>query len=372
MNKSIIKNRSAKDKAAYSKLENDLRRMIQNGELAIDRAISSENELAESYGISRNSTRKALQILVDEGLLRKVHGKGTFVAPPSGSSSAPNKLKVVFILKYPKNEPQIESLISGGLAQAYIENCEVDFLFRDETDFDKLLSQYKSSSVNGVIWDCPSSDYYAIIEKYRDAGIPQVTINRSIPRVPSIFFDAENIFKETINILQGIGHRKIALIDQGRTEAIFRLRQNIFLSEMRKVGIKSPENYLHLFRTNDITHQPLAEVESLKKGLSKVTAVILPFFVVDEFLAYCAEKAIRIPEDISLVSLSDENAPELRSNSDISAMIDPRREIAGKAVELIMSQNRGDELSPAPVKIKGYLIMSKTCASPEYLLRKLS
>ena len=44
-----------------------------------DEAIPAESGLAEAYGVSLGTMRKALQQLVDEGLLERHQGSGTFV-----------------------------------------------------------------------------------------------------------------------------------------------------------------------------------------------------------------------------------------------------------------------------------------------------
>ncbi|WP_245590368.1 GntR family transcriptional regulator [Aneurinibacillus terranovensis] len=42
--------------------------------------IPSERELMDMYSVSRSTVREAVSILVREGILQKVHGKGTFVS----------------------------------------------------------------------------------------------------------------------------------------------------------------------------------------------------------------------------------------------------------------------------------------------------
>jgi GntR family transcriptional regulator len=61
-----------------------LRDRVQSGEYAAGAQLPSEPELARSLGVSRSSLRAALALLEAEGLLRSVHGSGTFVAdrPP--------------------------------------------------------------------------------------------------------------------------------------------------------------------------------------------------------------------------------------------------------------------------------------------------
>ena len=51
-------------------------------ELAPDSAIPSERELMETYAVSRATVRRAIESLISEGVLRRVQGKGTFVARP--------------------------------------------------------------------------------------------------------------------------------------------------------------------------------------------------------------------------------------------------------------------------------------------------
>ena len=56
-----------------------LKRNIQEGTYPYGTALPAERELAESFGLNRSTVRAAIQTLVEEGLLKKVQGKGTFV-----------------------------------------------------------------------------------------------------------------------------------------------------------------------------------------------------------------------------------------------------------------------------------------------------
>ena len=55
-----------------------MRAEIERGELT-DR-LPGELELADQYGVSRDTIRRAIQELAGEGLLVVLHGRGTFVA----------------------------------------------------------------------------------------------------------------------------------------------------------------------------------------------------------------------------------------------------------------------------------------------------
>lgn len=74
----------------YIQLADTLRGEIESGEWHAGQKIPSENELNRIYGISRMTVRSVLSKLVDEGLLFRVHGKGTFVVEPKISTRSPS------------------------------------------------------------------------------------------------------------------------------------------------------------------------------------------------------------------------------------------------------------------------------------------
>lgn len=66
----------------YAQLESIIRRKIDDAEWAPGMMAPSERELSDTYGIARMTARQAINNLVTEGLLVRMHGKGTFVARP--------------------------------------------------------------------------------------------------------------------------------------------------------------------------------------------------------------------------------------------------------------------------------------------------
>ncbi|HEX3367917.1 GntR family transcriptional regulator [Phenylobacterium sp.] len=67
----------------YQQLQRALRDAIEDNRLAADEALPPERELAEEFGISRITVRKALDALVSEGMLTRRQGAGTFVTARS-------------------------------------------------------------------------------------------------------------------------------------------------------------------------------------------------------------------------------------------------------------------------------------------------
>lgn len=64
----------------YQQLQRALRGAIENGAIGPDDALPPERDLAEMLGVSRITVRKAIDELVDEGLLIRKQGSGTFVS----------------------------------------------------------------------------------------------------------------------------------------------------------------------------------------------------------------------------------------------------------------------------------------------------
>lgn len=64
----------------YIQLANRIRHAIQNGDLAAGDALPSERSIVAATKLSRVTIRKAIEMLVNEGLLSQRHGSGTYVS----------------------------------------------------------------------------------------------------------------------------------------------------------------------------------------------------------------------------------------------------------------------------------------------------
>jgi len=71
----------------HYQLKQHLLEKIESGEWKQNDLIPSEQELQDSFKLSRTTVRQALSDLVYEGLLIRERGRGTFVAPPKMTHS---------------------------------------------------------------------------------------------------------------------------------------------------------------------------------------------------------------------------------------------------------------------------------------------
>ncbi|MFC8454084.1 GntR family transcriptional regulator [Kitasatospora sp. NPDC057223] len=63
----------------YQRLAADLRRRITAGEFTVDDPLPVEGVLEKQYGVARNTVRLAVDVLVNEGRLVRLQGKGTYL-----------------------------------------------------------------------------------------------------------------------------------------------------------------------------------------------------------------------------------------------------------------------------------------------------
>ena len=64
----------------YVRVYTALREWIDSGKYSPGEKIASEEEIGQMFGVSRITTRKAIDLLVEDDLVYRLHGKGTYVA----------------------------------------------------------------------------------------------------------------------------------------------------------------------------------------------------------------------------------------------------------------------------------------------------
>jgi GntR family transcriptional regulator len=79
-NADLIKAQGARP--LYQAVAGSLMEKIQSGELQHNDRIPSESELIDLYQVGRNTVRHAIADLVSQGILKTIHGVGTFVEEP--------------------------------------------------------------------------------------------------------------------------------------------------------------------------------------------------------------------------------------------------------------------------------------------------
>jgi GntR family transcriptional regulator len=73
------------DEPLYVQLAGILRRRIESGELARLDPLPSESTLTQEHDVSRDTVRRAIAVLRDQGLVFTIAQRGTYVGPRPGN-----------------------------------------------------------------------------------------------------------------------------------------------------------------------------------------------------------------------------------------------------------------------------------------------
>jgi len=83
----MLEDRSSRidhDRLIWPQVAGDIEAEVAAGHLAPGSRLPTEDELAEVYGVARNTVRRAVEDLRDRGVLETFHGRGTYVARTPG------------------------------------------------------------------------------------------------------------------------------------------------------------------------------------------------------------------------------------------------------------------------------------------------
>lgn len=122
-------------KKIYIEVIEQIKRMLDSGELKPGDQLPSEREFAELLGISRVSLRQALTVLETLGIVEIRHGEGTFIAFSNNGFDSLN----VFLSKISKESDPLDILEARKLIEVGIaglsakERTEEDLKIMEET-----------------------------------------------------------------------------------------------------------------------------------------------------------------------------------------------------------------------------------------------
>ncbi|SNS15873.1 GntR family transcriptional regulator [Anaerovirgula multivorans] len=155
----------------YKQLQEILKKQIQSGERKPREKISSEINLAKEFDVSVITARKAVNLLVEEGLVEKKQGKGTFIAAQ----------------KYTRNLSQVISFsevcrLNGTIAGSQLLECK--FINADKKTLERL--------------ERPQEEKVLYIERLRFVDDEPIVIEKNIFSIAYSFLINEDLDNESM------------------------------------------------------------------------------------------------------------------------------------------------------------------------------
>lgn len=302
-----MKQVSLKRPSKCEELQKLLRERITNGEIQPQSLFPSQNELAAAYQVSHITVREAVGVLVHEGLLTRIQGKGTFVAEhlPVKKISLGLVLSPSADVSYPATAYAIRSITE----ECNKNNVDVRLFIYPDTSISSgqgmLNSLIESGDISGLLFHSLPSP--ADIEFLNKRSIPFLIISYDAPgkNVASVSADIAQSVDLAINHLASLGHRRIALsAGKDRHEILFK----IFIEEYKSAMQKNSLAY-----DKDLVSVTEWGVESGKKEAERILRLPDPptaAFCTEDLMALgfmrkSIEMGKMVPSDISVVGFSN-------------------------------------------------------------------
>lgn len=307
----------------YEIIQNDIIRKIQTGIYQEGDRIPSEQELIDTWKVSRTTATKALTELSLNGYIYRVQGKGSF-ANPLGSHIAPaqySKMRASTVQdaglphKIGVIIPQYYDYHSGNIIRGIMDTLQFPSYFVDiahganRLEEEYALNHFLKSGHAGIILFPTNFEFYSdIILQMTLNKYPLVLIDRIFPGIHcmSVTCDNQKGCELGVSHLISLGHKDIAFIaDAPYREQVTQLRYNSYLNTMSVHGLKGTA-YENFFAVMDAGPMQKDFLQRVKDG--KITAAVASnAHAALNLYALCSQHSIRIPEDLSVLCFDNPN-----------------------------------------------------------------
>lgn len=296
----------------YFQLKNILKMMVEMQ--PPHEKILSENQLAQRYKVHRLTSRQAITELVNEGILYREQGRGTFIAERN-SDFASNTSKNVACLFRKVQGRRSDDNFFLELFEGFENKIEQKNSFMLYRSFDKYtateeelyLSAKKivKTDIAGLVVDRNVPD--TVIERLLPLQKPVVVLNREtyVEGVYSVMPDIGKIVALAMRYLSDLGHKRIAFIyDIGQPNQMKMC--SILQNSLPDYGLD--ESDVKIISTHELNidgkvYQNATEI-AVKEHNS--TAIFAGFdWIATHVYAQLNKMNIKIPKDISVISTGD-------------------------------------------------------------------
>jgi LacI family transcriptional regulator len=210
-----------------------LRADVQSGRFGL--RLPSEPELAAIHGVSRTTVRRAIHLLVSEGVLDAQHGSGTYVRDAARSQRTIG-LIVAQGMAGLSTDPYFQQL-----AYHLLHACsQAGWTLRLAASSEEMR-QRLAAGRNDVVSACVAVFFgRGTADQLADFPVPLVLLDSDpIPGAPAILADHAEGMRQAVERLVTLGHRRIAHVPLPGYAIAGRERFAAYQTEMAKVGLET-------------------------------------------------------------------------------------------------------------------------------------
>lgn len=358
-------------KLKYNQLMEELKQQIIRGDFRAGDKLPSENVLSKEYKVSRETVRKALNILGNAGYIYAVHGKGTFCSDFVRHNKPSRNIAVVttYLSDYifPRLIQGIDRILTEHGYSIILKNT------RNSRSLEsKCLEELLQKDIDGIIIEPSKSQIYCrhlnLYQKLDSSNIPYVFIQGYFTQMlekPKILMDdCKGGYLITKHLIE-LGHKKIVGIfkaddSQGQN------RHKGYVQALQEGGMAYNPDCVIWFHTEDRTIHPYESMKRLVKQYKDIDGVVsYNDQIAMEVIRALKESELRIPEDVSVTGY-DNSYLAKTGEIKLTTITHPQEKLGEMAAELLIKLIKGDiQPHEVDILIEPELVIRDSCKRRE-------
>lgn len=343
----------------YTQIYNYVSDGIKAGQWPPAGRLPSEKELSEQFNVSRITVKKALGQLIEEGLIYRIQGKGTFVAvgqngePALYKSNAPQGHSdcIAFLI------PRLENTFTASLVRGIERECkEVGLkvilgITHDSQEIEReLIRDSLNLGVKGIIiFPVDGEAYNEDILKLTMSNYPIVLIDRYFRGIESNCVCTDNVmggYEATKHLLE-LGHVHtgvVTTISKWTTSIEDRLagyekaltEHEVPIDKRRWLRDYLPDDMNQVLRTGIVNKEIKKGIQDYLLANKELTAIFASNISCGlAVISAALDLGIRVPEQLSVIYYDFEPLPLLNLNP--TCVIQDDQMIVKHAVQLLLA-----------------------------------
>ncbi|NDJ76072.1 MAG: substrate-binding domain-containing protein [Chloroflexi bacterium] len=367
-------------KALYVQLIGELRKHILDGNLPPGARLPTINELSEQYGISPGTVRQATNVLIEEGLVERIQGSGTYVrdwqAESKKEETATKRIGMVIV----NLSGELSMKIMDGVEQAakargyQLSMTSTSEPHRQQAVQVNDIARLRDDQVAGMIIfpvsDVPSNP---ALDELKQAGIPVVLVDRYYPEQDTDYVVGDNYsggYRATEHLII-LGHQRIGFVyeyEARLTTTSVWDRWCGYKDALEEYGLDYDEALV--FQKPDVSPDDARDLYRDYLLTQRPSAVFAVKDLVAVDLLQVAQRAgIRVPEDMALVGFDNLNmaaylTPTLTTVEQLGV------EMGLRAANLLIDRIEGYWAPPQHIVLPVSLIVRESCGARLHVRRR--
>jgi len=341
-----------KKQMKYTQIIDDLKKQLLSGKIKAGDKLPSENQLSETYGISRQTVRKALQVLEQDDYIYAVHGKGTFCSEKMRHLHKSKNIAVIttYLSDYifPRVIQGIDQVLTENGYSIMLKNTK-----NSRTLESKVLQELLEKDIDGLIIEpskshifCKHTKLYKLLDDYQ---IPYVFIQGSYTQMegkPHILMDDRKGGYLITKYLIDTGHKDIVGIFKS-DDTQGQERHRGYADALKEAGIPYDPDKVIWFYTEDRSIHPYERTRQLARKRDKLhfdSIVCYNDQVAIDVIRALKDENLSVPEDVSVTGYDNSYLAET-CMVPLTTIDHPQEKLGEMAAELLLKCLSANPLS---------------------------